>query len=213
MDAISYSYADKQAKRIKKIVANPDSTSGVVTFPKVIASGETITIPTGRAAILPNVRVDGTLALESGADVFVPAGGTFGDIDTRLDGLDTTVATKANTSDMTTALGLKANTSDLKEIGVGQTWQDVKVSRTYNTVYTNSTGKPIKVSITITTLAGTAASFQVESSLGSGVYLTCTVDSSSAGVGSNHGAVVPAGFRYKMVTTNTPTLGSWIELR
>ena len=42
MDAISYSYADKAHKRIKKIINDPDSTSGVVTVPKVIASEETI---------------------------------------------------------------------------------------------------------------------------------------------------------------------------
>lgn len=33
-------------------------------------------------------------------------------------------------------------------IGVGQTWQDVKTSRAVNTVYTNTTGRPIMVSVT-----------------------------------------------------------------
>ena len=72
MDAISYSYADKQAKRIKKFINDPDSTSGVLTVPKVIASGESVTIPAGRVAILPDVQVDGTLNVLG--DIFIPTG-------------------------------------------------------------------------------------------------------------------------------------------
>ena len=72
MEAISYSYADKAQKRIKKIINDPDSTSGVVTVPSTIASGETITIPAGRTAILPNVQIDGTLNVEG--TVFIPTG-------------------------------------------------------------------------------------------------------------------------------------------
>ena len=72
MDATSYSYADKQAKRIKKFINDPDSTSGVLTVPKVIASGESVTIPAGRVAILPDVQVDGTLNVLG--DIFIPSG-------------------------------------------------------------------------------------------------------------------------------------------
>lgn len=72
MDAVSYSLASKQAQRIEKFIENPDSTSGIVTVPKTIASGETVTIPTGRVALLPNVQVDGTLNVEG--EVFIPAG-------------------------------------------------------------------------------------------------------------------------------------------
>jgi hypothetical protein len=41
------------------------------------------------------------------------------------------------------------NTGDqtLSEIGVGQTWQDLTASRAMDVTYTNSTGKPIFVSI------------------------------------------------------------------
>lgn len=75
MDAISYSYADKQAKRIKKFIENPDSNSGLVTVPKVIGVGENITVPDGRVAVLPNVQVDGTLNVLG--DVFIPSGATL----------------------------------------------------------------------------------------------------------------------------------------
>ena len=90
MDAVSYSHSAKQAQRIKKIIANPDSSSGIVTVPKVIASGETITIPAGRVAVLPNLVIDGVLNIENGGEVFIPSGSTFGDLDQRIDTLNNT---------------------------------------------------------------------------------------------------------------------------
>ena len=38
----------------------------------MIAAGETITIPAGRMAVLPNVTVEGTLVIDG--EVFVPSG-------------------------------------------------------------------------------------------------------------------------------------------
>lgn len=72
MDAVSYSLASKQAQRIEKFIENPDSTSGIVTVPKTIASGETVTVPAGRVAVLPNIVVDGTLNIDG--EVFIPSG-------------------------------------------------------------------------------------------------------------------------------------------
>ena len=74
MDAVSYSNSAKQAKRIKRFIENPDSNSGVLTQPKVIEAGETVTIKSGRQAILADTIVDGELVIDAGADVFVPAG-------------------------------------------------------------------------------------------------------------------------------------------
>lgn len=110
MDSVSYSLASKQAQRIKKIIANPDSTSGIVTVPKTIASGETITIPTGRVAVLPNVQIDGVLNIENGGEVFIPSGTTFGDLDQRIDTLDSTTVKK--TGDQTIA-GTKTFSSNI----------------------------------------------------------------------------------------------------
>ena len=74
MDPISFSHADQQKQRIEKVIANPDSTSGVITVPKTIARGETVTIPAGRVAVLPNVQVDGEIIVEAGGEIFIPAG-------------------------------------------------------------------------------------------------------------------------------------------
>lgn len=108
------------------------------------------------------------------------------------------------------ALELKANTADLKEIGVGQTWQDVTASRILGTTYTNSTGKPIVV------CAGTHT--------GVGVYqltLTATINgidvkigqsSSTSGNTSSSGSIiVPNGGTYNL--TSGYTLTYWFELR
>ena len=76
MDVISFSEASTANGRIETFNANPDSASGIVTVPKVIASGETITIPAGRIAVLPNVQVDGVLNVTG--EVFVPSGSTYG---------------------------------------------------------------------------------------------------------------------------------------
>lgn len=72
MDTISFVEATTANGRIEKIIAEPDSTSGVVTVPKVIAAGETITIPAGRVAVLPNIQIDGTLDIQG--EVFIPSG-------------------------------------------------------------------------------------------------------------------------------------------
>ena len=73
MDAVSYSNSAKQAKRIKRFIENPDSNSGVLTQPKVIEAGETVTIKSGRQAILTDMVVDGDLVIEAGADVLMLA--------------------------------------------------------------------------------------------------------------------------------------------
>lgn len=72
MDAVSYSLASKQAQRIEKFIENPDSTSGIVTVPKTIATGEAVTVPAGRVAVLPNIVVEGTLNIDG--EVFIPSG-------------------------------------------------------------------------------------------------------------------------------------------
>ena len=74
MDPISYAHSVKQAKRIKRFIENPDSNSGIVTVPKVIGAGESVTVPAGRIAVLPNIQVDGEIVVEAGAEIFVPSG-------------------------------------------------------------------------------------------------------------------------------------------
>lgn len=97
------------------------------------------------------------------------------------------------------ALELKANTADLKEIGVGQTWQDVIASRVLGTTYTNSTGKPIMVSYT---------------SYSGGLIFINSVEiakSSTGAVSTSYTFIVPNGATYKI---SDGAMGThWKELR
>ena len=82
MDAVSYAHSAKQAQRIKKFIENPDSTSGILTQPSVIQTGETVNIPAGRTAILANTQIDGTITLDG--TIFIPSGTTTNYIDDQL---------------------------------------------------------------------------------------------------------------------------------
>ena len=73
MDIISYNESATANGRIEKFNANPDSNSGVLTQPRVIEAGETVTIKSGRQAILTDMVVDGDLVIEAGADVLMLA--------------------------------------------------------------------------------------------------------------------------------------------
>ena len=194
MDIIAFNEASTANGRIESFIENPDSSSGIVTVPKVIASGETITIPAGRVAILPNVQVDGVINIEG--EVFVPSGATLGDLDAQL-------ALKADTSYVNTQLGFKANTADLKEIGVGQTWQDVTRSRSAGVTYTNNTQKPIMVIVTRGVARGFTAYFTVN-----GIDLIWSHAGTSIGIADAFSIIIPVGATYKCDTFST-----WAELR
>lgn len=96
-------------------------------------------------------------------------------------------------------------------IGVGQTWQDVKASRAMGGTYTNSTGKPIFISVTCTGQPNhcrmrlvvdgvTVAEGGVESVASAAMYPNCQ-------------AIVPNGSTYQAVSVNNANLLYWAELR
>ena len=73
MDIISFNEAATANGRIEKFIENPDSNSGVLTQPKVIGAGETVTIKSGRQAVLSDTVVNGDLVIEADADVLMLA--------------------------------------------------------------------------------------------------------------------------------------------
>lgn len=90
MDIISFNEAATANSRIEKFIENPDSNSGVLTQPKVIEAGETVTIKSGRQAILADTVINGDLVIEAGGEVFVPAGAGFSDLEEQISTLDLT---------------------------------------------------------------------------------------------------------------------------
>lgn len=57
--------------------------------------------------------------------------------------------------------GINLETANSYDIGVGQTWQDLKASRAAGVTYTNTTGKPIAVSLIYTASATSSTAIQL----------------------------------------------------
>jgi len=97
--------------------------------------------------------------------------------------------------------------TEASSIGVGQTWQSP--SRAIGTTYTNSTGKPITVAVTVTCTSG----FTVQGLIinGATVYAG-SVNAATAAAGFS--LIVPNGATYVTVTNGgTLSIVSWAELR
>lgn len=110
----------------------------------------------------------------------------------------------AETSDVL-VIDANGNFSTAPVLGVGQSWQDVLASRVSGTTYTNTTGRPIMVSVT-----------KAQSSA-SNNYIT--VDGVIVGRVRGYGiedqaplvAIVPNGSQYSVTTTSA--IQHWAELR
>lgn len=100
--------------------------------------------------------------------------------------------------------GTAALTSQL--FGVGQTVQSV--SRTLGTNYTNSTGRPIAVYVSMSN--SVSSPIVVININGEGFY-----GSSSPTANTYYGVtlMVPTGMTYSVTMNGTPTLVTWFEIR
>jgi hypothetical protein len=93
------------------------------------------------------------------------------------------------------------STQDVGGIGIAQTWQGV--TRSGNTTYTNTTGKPIMVSVNIQ-LSNSSMALLVD-----GIQIQALGESGSA-PGYVCG-IVPNGSNYSVTTVSA--IASWLELR
>lgn len=109
------------------------------------------------------------------------------------------------------ALALKANTADLKEIGVGQTWQDMTGSRVAGTTYTNSTGKPIEVSIAWS-LGGISTQTSPLLEI-NGINILSKTEDGTSYAGNTVIAIVGAGATYRFTLYSPQIKTHWKELR
>ena len=193
--------------------ANSDITSLTgLTTPLSIAQGGTGTSSTTFANLTSNVT--GTLPVANGGtnSTATPTAGGAGY------GTGTAHAyTAAGTAGqvlVSAGSGAPAWGSS-QSIGIGQTWQDVKTSpgRAIGGTYTNSTGRPIQVSITI---QFPAVSNAVVTFLVGGTVVASLGDNSASqpALLMPIQLIIPVGATYSVVTTvGSPTLYSWFELR
>lgn len=97
---------------------------------------------------------------------------------------------------------------DVGAVGVGQTWQNVTASRAANTTYTNSTGKPIQVSVSA---AVTSGRLDLYLTIG-GVTAARSTSSASSEPNCVYG-IVPNGATYSFSPSGGFTIVNWAELR
>jgi hypothetical protein len=117
----------------------------------------------------------------------------------------------SGTLTLPTATGTVALTSDV--IGVSQTWSDVTASRASGTTYTNSTGKPIQVLVTMAqTLSGSGTTTIV---VGGVTIVNSTYQSNATGGSQpiSFSFIVPNSSTYTLTRTSGATIGVWAELR
>lgn len=115
----------------------------------------------------------------------------------------TTAGTWAAAPSLIQGAGGNALTA-MQSVGYGQTWQDVIGSRSANTTYYNTTGKPIMVSVS-TLYATTVSSIVV-----GGVTVSRTVSNGTSPYGSAM-TIVPPGASYSFSSGGSAS--AWAELR
>lgn len=148
--------------------------------------------------------VSGTLPVANGG-----TGATTFTAGSLLKGDGTSAVSSASASDVVTAIGATAvalSTNSTNAVGYNQTWQNVLGSRSNGATYTNSTGKPIMVSVS----AGPTSNNQSLSVTVGGVSLG-SVTLTGGYTSGNFCFIVPTGTTY--VVSTTGSLNTWAELR
>ena len=99
-------------------------------------------------------------------------------------------------------------------IGIGQTWQDVTASRTAGTTYTNSTGKPICISVSGTrnSNVGPGAFELIINNVSVGYAASSEAQTSWNALRETIFGVIPNGGTYYINNTNS-IINTWSELR
>ena len=187
-----------------------DGTSGITT-PGVVNSGsETIggTLGvTGAVTLTTTLGVaqggTGAAALTSGS-VLVGAGTSAVSL----------VAAGSNGNLLTSNGTTWTSATPAGSLGIGQTWTNVTASRAYGTTYTNSTGKPI--SVTVSGESTGSGSFIHIAYVNSNEIAYQTTYSANAGYRHNVFFIVPNSATYSVTGVggnNTTSLYLWSELR
>ena len=93
-----------------------------------------------------------------------------------------------------------------QQVGVGQTWQSVSGSRSAQTSYQNTTGRPIMFYVQLGNQNGNTT---VQVSSNNSTWIE--VGSSSNNAGTTHTVIVPDDYYYRV--SGTASLNAWSELR
>jgi hypothetical protein len=118
-------------------IATKNDLSGLT-----VSSG--YTLPTASTSVLGGVKIDGTTITISSGVISAVSSSSYS-----LPTASTSVlgGVKVDGTTISISSGVISAASTGIGLGIGQTWQDVTLTRTVGTVYTNTTGKPIMVMI------------------------------------------------------------------
>lgn len=94
-------------------------------------------------------------------------------------------------------------------LGAGQAWQDVSGSRLSGVTYTNTTGKPIQLSISLQAASASSNSFSLN--IGGVVVASGSAAATVLSHTLNH--VIPHNSQYTLTVTGSMGITTWTELR
>lgn len=183
-----------------------------------IATPNATTTPTFAPTLNANAQTARTIVKMVGnAEVALAAGDLQGDADLSYDLTNTLWILMNPASANATVLNATATLTAAEAfangiaIGVGQTWTNETGTRALNAtygggnVYTNSTGRPIQINVTIGSASNQSIYLYVNAVIAD---QHATNPNSTTGMVS---AIVPAGATYQVVAAGT--LNNWAELR
>ena len=162
-------------------------------------------VTAGGHPVAAKANADGTISL------IKKDGTSAGTIN--ADGLFNNTLTSTNTNQALTAAQGKVlkdslDTTITSSFGIGQTWQNMTASRVAGTTYTNTTGRPIQVSIKIRVANYQSSDLYVGSELVSGIFADVGGGGSITGTMQ---ATVLSGETYRITSAGWGF--KWSELR
>ena len=127
--------------------------------------------------------------------------------------LGTPSTVTASTTNSTTGTSHTHNldVNSLPLLGVGQTWQNVTGSRSLGTTYTNTTGRPIEVSISLPDTGGQSPTVTIN--VGGVDILVNNYDLGQGSASFSHSFIVPSGASYRISVNISVPITTWAELR
>jgi len=183
-----------------RVVAGSGDTAGIIQFTNNAGNAQWSSISSTNGVINLNATTTNASAISASS---VSATSYSGGLVTSV-AAGSGISVSANQGAVTIT-----NTSPVYGLGINQSWQNV--SRALGSTYTNSTGSPIMVIVSVASAAG---NYQTLNANVNGTSFLIGQDANSGGATYCTGTfVVPNGHYYIVTGTGGAGLQQWVELR